>query len=169
SIPRSAYASDLDGDGTLELLASFAPRPGTTGAGAIRVCPMTGATVAPCEDLTADILAAVDGAAACIDAAPGHFLYRDAFSTQSAAGDLVVLCRGGGVSMIERVTRGAGGLEVVELARVPEVLDAIRVGDVTGDGIDDVAAIAVDHGSESLEVFRQCSSRDAAVCNGGGK
>ena len=71
--------------------------------------------------------------------------------------------------MIERVTRSATGLEIAELARVPEVLDAIRVGDVTGDGVDDVAAIAVDHGSETLEVFRQCSSRDAAVCTGGGK
>lgn len=169
SAVRSAYTSDLDGDGALELLASFAPRPGTTGAGAIRVCRVTGSTIASCEDLTADILAAVDGAAACIDAAPGHFLYRDAFSTQGAVLDLVVLCRGGGVSMLERVTRGESGLVVVELARVPELLDAIRVGDVTGDGVDDVAAIAVDHGSETLEVFRQCSSRDAAVCSGGGQ
>lgn len=169
SIVRSAYTSDLDGDGSIDLLASFAPRPGTAGKGAIRVCPVSAGMVGSCEDLTADILAAVEGAASCVDAAPGRFRYQDAFSAQSAAPSLVVLCRGGGVSMIERVTRTATGLEIVELARVPEVLDAIRVGDVTGDGIDDIAAISVDHGSQTLEVFRQCSSRDAAVCTGGGQ
>lgn len=169
SVVRSAYATDLDGDGANELLASFGPRPGTVGTGAIRVCPISEGTVGACSDLTAEITAAVDGAAACFDAAPGRFGYRDAFTTQSAARDLVVLCRGAGVSMIERVTRTEAGLVIDELARVPEVLDAIRVGDVTGDGVDDIAAIAVDHGSETLEVFRQCSSRDAAACTGGGQ
>ena len=169
SVIRSAYTSDLDGDGSFELLASFAPRRGTTGAGAIRVCPVNAGTVATCDDLTSEIVAAVDGATACVDAAPGRFLYQDPFSAQRAGVSMVVLCRGAGVSMIERVTRSATGLEIAELARVPEVLDAIRVGDVTGDGVDDVAAIAVDHGSETLEVFRQCSSRDAAACTGGGK
>lgn len=169
SAVRSAYTTDLDGDGARELLVSFGPRPGTVGAGAIRVCAITAGTVQPCEDLTADILAGVDGAAACVDAAPGRFRYQDALSTHGGALNMIVLCRGGGVSMIERVTRTAAGLEIVELARVPEMLDAIRVGDVTGDGIDDIAAISVDHGADTLEVFRQCSSRDAAVCTGGGK
>lgn len=169
SVVRSAYAADLDGDGAPELVASFAPRAGTAGQGAIRRCALAGGMVAGCEDLTADILAAVEGAAACIDAAPGRFGYQDAFSTQRGAVDLVVLCRGAGVSMIERVSAGPTGVTVVELARVPEVLEVIRVGDVTGDGVDDIAAIAVDHGSETLEVFRQCSSRDAAACTGGGQ
>lgn len=169
SVVRSAYAVDLDGDAVPELVAAFSPRVGTAGPGAIRRCAFDGGTVSGCADLTADILAAVDGAAACIDAAPGRFGYQDAFSTQRGVVDLVVLCRGAGVSMIERVSAGPAGLTIVELARVPEVLEAIRVGDVTGDGVDDIAAIAVDHGSETLEVLRQCSSRDAAACTGGGQ
>lgn len=69
--------------------------------------------------------------------------------------------------MLERVRTTAGGLEIEELSRVPEQLEALHVGDVTGDGLDDVAAIANDHGAQTLEVFRQCSSRDASTCRGG--
>lgn len=169
SVVRSAYVTDLDGDGTSELLAAFGQRAGTSGSGAIRICPTGAGMLSACDDLTAEILAAVEGAAACIDAAPGRFAYQDAFSTQGGALDLVVLCRGAGVSMLERVRRTPSGLSVTELARVPEVLEAIRAGDVTGDGVDDIAAISVDHGAETLEVFRQCSSRDAGACTGGGQ
>lgn len=167
SVVRSAYTFDLEGDGTMELLVSFAPRPDTGGHGAIRLCTLVSGTPTSCEDLTPQILAKVDGATACFDAAPGRLAFRNAFSVDAPGADLVVLCRGGGSSMLERVSRTADGLEVAELSRVPELLDALRVGDVTGDGVDDVAAIAVDHGAESLQVFRQCSSRDASVCSRG--
>lgn len=169
SVVRSAYTLDLEGDGTTELLASFAPRPDTGGPGAIRLCTLVAGTPTACEDLTTQILDKVDGASACFDAAPGRLAFRDAFSVEAPGTDLVVLCRGGGSSMLERVTKTATGLDVTELSRIPDLLDALRVGDVTGDGVDDVAAIAVDHGSESLQVFRQCSSRDASVCSRGGQ
>lgn len=164
---RSAYARDLDGDGALEVLVSFAPRaPG--GKGAILRCGFAGAALKDCEDLAPAILAKVEGAEVCVDAAPGSVDYRDPFTDTARAAELIVLCRGGGTSMLERVVLGASGPEVSELSRVPGVLEALRVGDVTGDGLDDIAALANDHGAETLEVFRQCSSRDASVCRGGG-
>ncbi len=163
---RSAYARDLDGDGSIEVLASFAPQaPG--GKGAIIRCAFAGSAPKDCEDLAPAIVAKVDGAEVCVDAAPGRVDYRDPFTDTAQAAELIVLCRGGGSSMLERVVLGAAGPEVSELARIPGVLEALRVGDVTGDGLDDVAALANDHGAETLTVFRQCSSRDASVCRGG--
>jgi hypothetical protein len=44
-------------------------------------------------------------------------------------------------------------------------LRAIRTGDVTGDGVDDVVALQGAAGSSSLVVYRQCTSRDAAGCS----
>ncbi len=166
SIAHSAYTF---GDAAApELLVAFAPRAGSTGKGAIRTCALASGVPVACDDLTSAILDKVDGATSCIDAAPGRIHYRDPFSAEADAMEIIVLCRGGGVSMLERVTKTTDGVLVEELSRVPEVLESLRVGDVTGDGIDDVAAIANDHGAQTLEVFRQCSSRDANVCRGGG-
>ncbi|CAN5917570.1 hypothetical protein BH11MYX3_BH11MYX3_34290 [soil metagenome] len=167
SVVRSAYATDLDGDGVAELLVSYAPRPGTPGRGAVKTCVVTGGVPGSCEDLVPAILDKVPGALACVDAAPSRIYYRDPFSPVTVGSDLVVLCRGNGLSMLERVRTTADGLAVEELSRVPELLEALHVGDVTGDGLDDVAAIANDHGAQTLEVFRQCSSRDASTCRGG--
>jgi hypothetical protein len=164
---RSAYARDLDGDGALEILASFAPRmPG--GSGAIIRCAYSSGAPKDCQDLAPAIRAKVDGAELCLDAAPGRVDYHDPFTDTATRAELIVLCRGAGSSMLARVVLGTGDPEVAELSRVPGVLDALRVGDVTGDGLDDIAAIASDHGAETLVVFRQCSSRDVSVCRGGG-
>ena len=166
---RSAYARDLDGDGSLEVVASFAPRM-QGGKGAIIKCGFSGTAPKDCADLAPAIVAKVDGADVCVDAAPGKVDYVDPFTAPDTvrSAELIVLCRGGGVSMLERVVLGASGPEVTELARVPGILEALRVGDVTGDGIDDIAALANDHGAGTLEVFRQCSSRDVSACRGGG-
>ncbi len=169
SIVRSAYSTDLNGDAALELLVSFSPRPGTPGRGAVKTCAVTGGVPGSCQDLVPAILEKVPGATACVDAAPSRIYYRDPFSAVTTGTELVVLCRGGGLSMIERVRITPDGLEVEELSRVPELLEALRVGDVTGDGLDDIAALSNDHGAQTLEVFRQCSSRDASVCRGGGQ
>lgn len=164
---RSAYARDLDGDGALDILASFAPlAPG--GRGAIIRCGFSGSAPKDCQDLAPAILAKVEGADVCVDAAPARIDYRDPFTDTTAKAELVVLCRGGGSSMLERVVLGGGEPEVTELSRIPGALEALRIGDVTGDGLDDIAALANDHGAETLEVFRQCSSRDVSVCRGGG-
>ena len=164
---RSAYARDLDGDGTIEVIASFAPKmPGTKGA--IIRCAFSGGAPKDCTDLAPAIVAKVDGAETCVDAAPGQIDYQDPFTDAAPPPALIVLCRGGGVSMLERVVLGSGEPEITELSRVPGGLEALRVGDVTGDGLDDIAALANDHGAETLEVFRHCSSRDVSVCRGGG-
>ena len=164
---RSAYAHDLDGDGAVEVIASFAPRmPGVKGS--IIRCAVSGSAVKDCTDLAPAIVAKVDGAETCVDAAPGRIDHQDPFTAAVPRPALIVLCRGAGVSMLERVVLGEGEPEITELSRVPTAFEALRVGDVTGDGLDDIAALANDHGAETLEVFRQCSSRDVSVCRGGG-
>ena len=73
--------------------------------------------------------------------------------------DLIVLCRSqGDDTELYRVTRTAG-YEIVPLEAQATGMHAIRVDDVTGDGLDDVIAVIGNGGSRSLIVFRQCSTR----------
>jgi len=58
---------------------------------------------------------------------------------------------------------------VTLLARTSSKIDRIRVGDVTGDRVDDVLAIEGESGAQSLVVFPQCSSREQSACTGGGQ
>ena len=161
---RSATIADLDGDDREDIVAVF----GTTAADwKVVVCTNSGSG-ALCHD-HAPGLRTVPGVERCVDAAPGRIRYEDPFSAARAGADLLVLCRGGMSSMVIRVTPEGDTYRYEELIRVPETLESLRVGDVTGDGLDDIAVLASDHGAETLEVLRQCSSRDANVCRGGGQ
>lgn len=159
---RSMHAADVDGDGAADLIAAFAPDLGSMAHGAILVCAM-GADGVPsaCDDLVPVITAATPTVTACVDAAPGHLAYQDPFTTPAAAADVIVLCHGGG-NTLHRVYRDAGGYHDEVLAHSTSALSQIQIGDVTGDGLDDVVALDGDAGSHSLVVFPQCSSRDLA-------
>jgi len=169
TVARAIHAADLDGDGAEELVAVFAPRT-TSQRGGVLVCTMSAGTPQSCTDLVPELLAARpdDGMQLCVDAAPARITYRDPLTPAGGAGDLVVLCRGSAGSALYRVRQGASGLDVLSLAVTPEALNAIQVGDVTGDGLDDVVALEGESGVQSLVVFPQCSSRGLGSCSRGG-
>jgi hypothetical protein len=179
---RSLHAADIDGDGTFELIASFAAQgPSGPTAGFVRACTMQNGMPTQCQDLAPLVVGAVPGIVACTDGAPGRIGPRGPFVVPSAARDLVLLCHSAGnaatqsQSSLFRVFHDGTQLVVdpSPLAVAPS-LRSIRLADVTGDGVDDVVALQGDT-SRSLIVFPQCSSRDAAGCrksaagNGGGK
>jgi hypothetical protein len=166
SIVQSMQRIDLEGDGTLELLATFAPTSADS-KGAIIVCAMTNGMPSSCEDLVPAILeaAAVGGPAvtSCFDATAARISYRDPTIVPDNRGDLAVACRGEGTSIF-RVHRGSEGLIVDRLATTGAEISAIRAGDVTGDQIEDLLLLE-GTAATTLIVYPQCTSRDAASCH----
>ena len=140
---QSLYAFDVDGDGTQELVAAF--------TGSVRICDVSpDGMPTKCEDIASAIPSST---MSCVDAAPGRVGERG----------VIALCREGTTSTLFRVTREAGELAVTELAQGVS-LRALRVSDVTGDGVDDVIAVQGDGSASALVVFPQCTTRDAAAC-----
>jgi hypothetical protein len=168
SIEQALHLADVDGDGVPELVAAFAPASGTSGTGGVLVCPVD-ATGQPhaCVDVVAGAIAAVAPARpVCFDAAPGRFASSSRFATPTAAVDLIVACLEDAGTTLYRVSASAQGFSAEALLHTPTVLGSIQVGDVTGDGIDDVVGLTGTSGTEALVVFAQCSSRDVASCTG---
>ncbi len=156
------HAADVDGDGNDDLIATFAPTANSTGHGAVLVCSVDGTGMpSTCTDLVPTIVAAEPSTTTCLDAAPGHLGYGDPFTTPSAAADVIVLCNGDGATL-HRVSYSGGAYHDQVLAHSASTLTQLQVGDVTGDGVDDVVAVVGDAGSQSLVVFPQCTSRDLA-------
>jgi hypothetical protein len=162
---RSIHVADLDGDGTAELVVTASSR--STDTSAVLVCTMQNGLAQSCEDVVPSILEATreteQPATSCTDAAPAHISVRDPMTAVSTGSDLVVVCRDAGSSLY-RVHRGDAGVQVTVLARTRTRIGALRVGDVTGDGVDDVVGIEGDSGAQSLVVFPQCSSRNLSAC-----
>lgn len=143
--------ASVDVDGMPQLLAAFGD--------VVLLCPI-GADAAPsstCVDITTKI---TDTGVTCNDAAAGHFGFADPTTPAATATDLVALCHAGGDSVIYRIHDGTSDV----LLRTPRDLRGIRVGDITGDGLDDIVAIAGAQGDQSLVAFPQCSSRTLATC-----
>jgi hypothetical protein len=165
AVPRSLYAADVDGDGAPELVAAFATRPGAAApAGSVRVCEVDGAGIPQrCDELTPIVQAIAPAVTACIDAAPGRLGPRDRTTAPRPGVDVIVLCRDAGpAASLFRISFD-GGPRAQLLAQGVD-LRAIRVADVTGDGVDDVVALQGDAGSQTLVTYRQCTSREAASC-----
>jgi len=165
SVIQAIHAADLDGDGNQELIAAFAPSdPGSKGG--VLVCEVD-ATGQPnsCTDIVAGAIAAVAPTATCFDAAPGHFTARDRFSAAAAPSDLIVACKDTGTTLY-RVSSSAGMYSAEVLLHTSTALGSIEVGDVTGDGVDDIVALEGAAGTQSLVVFAQCTSRNASSCTG---
>jgi hypothetical protein len=71
-------------------------------------------------------------------------------------------------STLYRVRRGPAGFAVDPLVHATTPLAAIRIGDVTGDGVADIVGLAGAVGARALVVYPQCSSRDLERCRAGG-
>jgi hypothetical protein len=159
---RTLYSADVDGDGKLDLVAAF--EPADTGSGALLVCQVdANGLPQQCSDLEPTIKAAQPTTTACFDAAPGHFGYSDPTTPASTGSDLVALCHDDGATLY-RIHHEADGYHADVLAHSTSPLASLRVGDINGDGIDDVVAVAGERGAQSLLVFPQCSSRTLATC-----
>ncbi|HEY5949465.1 MAG TPA: VCBS repeat-containing protein, partial [Kofleriaceae bacterium] len=169
SVPRSLHAADVDGDGAPELIAAFAPASTTDTASAVIVCAMASGVPTRCDDVVPAIMTAAAEAAIditqCYDAAPARISYQDASSELRVGFDIVVACRGNGTTLF-RVRRTAAGDVVERLAALAGAVTALRAGDVTGDGVDDLVMIEGDP-VRSLVVYRQCTNRDATCVEGG--
>ena len=160
ALVHSLYAIDLEGDGTRELLASFAG----PSSGAALVCTMSSVGVpSDCQDLTDLVKVAEPQVVACSDAAPGRVGARDPTSAPTAGIDLVALCHGAEGSALFRISRDTGTLAASRIA-IANTVRSLRVADVTGDGVDDVIAVQGAGGTQAVTVFAQCSSREAPTC-----
>jgi len=156
---RSLHAADVDGDGVLDLVAAFS----TPAGGIVRACQVENGTPVTCEDLLPAVTAIASDITGCSDAAPGHLSPRDATTQPTPSRDLVLLCSDGtaATTSLFRVAHDSGAYRATFLAKAAN-LSALRTGDVTGDGVDDVIAVQGDAGARSLVVFPQCTSRDLA-------
>lgn len=165
SSSQSLQIGDLDGDGSPELIAAFAPTAAES-PGAVIVCTMAAGIAASCQDVVPAILAAAatggPAVTQCFDAAPARISYRDPSSAADASSDLAVACRGDGTSIF-RVRHDVGGVVVDRLASTGAQISALRAGDVTGDQVDDLLLLEGD-AVTSLVVYPQCTSRDAVSC-----
>jgi hypothetical protein len=144
-------AADLDGDGAPELIATF--------DSAVFVCTVDASgTPTTCKDAT-------PAGVTCSDATPAHVGFADPTTTAPPGLDLVAACRDADGAVLYRL-HDAGALAFTGdvLARSSDDLRYVRTGDVNGDGLDDVIAVAGKPGDQTLVVFPQCSSRDLATC-----
>lgn len=152
AIPGSLHAVTLD-DGAPRLVAAFTQ----DGAqGQVLVCTVgdNGVPTA-CQDIVPAITDLTPGLV-CRDAAPVRL--SSGTTTQSIA----VACSDSAATQIYRLDLVDGAFAAARLADVRVPLRALRAGDVTGDGVDDLVGIAV---SGSLYVAPQCTSRDPATCS----
>lgn len=164
TVPKSLYAADLDGDGGNEIVVAMAPQGAGSGAGAIITCAMDGGTPRDCVDHVPAIRDVAMTAGVTVNACYDATVAR--LSQGSASADVIVACRGEG-TLLFRIHGTSDGRVVERVATVPAPVTALRGGDVTGDGVDDLILLGGETVS-TLIVYPQCTSRDLA-CIGGGK
>ncbi len=154
---RALFAQDLDGDGALDLVATFE---GTvTHTGSVFTCKLDKATGAPsgCHDVAATVKAVDATITSCVDATTGQFSFIGPTSGAPVGTDLVVACETPNGTGLYRIT----GTTVTKLRGDLPSADLLRSGDIDGDGVTDLVLVHGPPGDQTLSVLRQCTSRDA--------
>ena len=171
-VSRSLRAADTDGDQHPDLIASFGvgglfDPTGTSGE--VMICQVDPSGV-PASCTSAASITELMGLA-CVDAAPANVAPRgrggfDHPPTESSR-NLIVLCHAGPngiLSQLFRVYHDATGYHGEKVFERPGPIERIEIGDVNGDGLDDILALEVTGSLPNLLVITQCTSRDAAGC-----
>jgi hypothetical protein len=162
--------ADVDGDGAPELIASFGASTQARQqsiAGMVVVCEVdaTG-TVTGCTDLeTAVDTGPPDGPAVCVDAAAGVVSeYQRGGSGPVPPTELLVVCHRPNLrtTQVLRVAWDGSQYTSERVLDVPNTVERIFLGDVTGDAVADVLALDVAPGTlvPELRIYPQCTSRD---------
>jgi hypothetical protein len=168
-VPHQLYVADIDGDGTTELVAGYAP----TGAndvtlGNVIACHPSPAGTIECE------APALDGWT-CSAMAPANVVRRERFDAPlgRTSQDFVAVCVKAKTDPHPELVHfwyDAGAFHSEAMFGLPINTRYIVVGDITGDGIDDVLAFdkepqtATSTAIPLLHVYVQCTSREAANC-----
>ena len=153
-------------DGTSRLVVSLGPSAAVAGSrtvGGVNVCTFDPAVGPDCVELGAAITEAVGGSFTCVDAAPARVVAASRFSPPAETSpELVVLCHD--IAGTDRLFRVAiDGTRIEPLLDI-DAADALQIGDVTGDAIDDLVLIDSTGGVPTMRLVRQCNSRDVGDC-----
>jgi hypothetical protein len=169
-VVHSLARADVDGDGTPELIASFGASPEARQqsiAGMVVACEVSDdGHVTACTDLETTIdTAGPDGPAVCVDAAAGIVTdYQRGGSGPVPTTELVMVCHRPQLrtTQVFRVAWNGSAYTSEPLLDVPNTVERIFVGDVTGDAVADLLALDVAPGSlvPELRIYPQCTSRD---------
>jgi hypothetical protein len=161
TVVRNVHVIEVE-DGTPRLVIGRGPGPDAANprmAAAVNVCTFDLAAGPTCRDVGEAVAAVEQGAVACIDAGYAHVAAASRFvPPDTNEKELLVVCRReAGPDRLYRVS--------VDLARVIPMFDlggadALQIGDVTGDGIDDLIVVDRNFAVPVMRVFRQCNSRD---------
>jgi hypothetical protein len=162
--------ADVDGDGTPELIASFGAQTQARQeslAGMVVVCKVdaTGKVTA-CTDLeTAVDTSGPDGPAVCVDAAAGIVTeYQRGGAGPVPTTELMMVCHRPQLrsTQVLRVAWDGSKYTSESVLDVPNTVERIFLGDVTGDAVADLLALDVAPGTlvPELRVYPQCTSRD---------
>jgi hypothetical protein len=141
------------------VVASF----GGAASGAVRLCTVSPlGAVSSCLDVASLVAAHDPDVVSCSDAAPARLS-----SAADAALELVALCHSASGTALFRVAADAGTAERIAVA--PGPASGLEIGDVTGDGLDDVVVLLGDEATEAVAVVRQCDTREGRLCAGGAR
>jgi hypothetical protein len=167
-VVHSLAHADLDGDGAPELIASFGAATQDRAqslAGMVVACEVdaTGQVTA-CTDLETTIDAAL-GPAVCVDAAAGIVTdYQRGGSGPVPTTELLMVCHRPTpkLTQVFRVAWDGSTYTSEPVLEVPNTVERIFLGDVTGDAVADLLALDVAPGAlvPELRIYPQCTSRD---------